>query len=412
MQTNKSAYRGILGGLDNAAKQAEEKGFHDMMIIDTDCHFSQPLQEFTKTISKYSNKKWELPPDVFDKDFQLNSNLPKEAEGLREINAFANGIDTPLKEQLTSRFYRRLTRPEYPTHRYGGTSKTLEAETVIDRFTARMYDIGIKRSILYPAAFVYNLGMLPDHGLEVAVSNAFMDYMLEHFLGKYKEILTVIPVPANSPEKAADLIDRVGSEKGVVGINISPSRPVLFGDDMYNPIYEAAQRKGLVVTVHAGVYRGPPFDFDNNFQYAALQFPMTTMTQVSSVIAHGVQVRYPKLKWVWVEAGLSWIPFMMHRLDSAYERLSDDAPLLEKMPSEYMDEFYYTTQPIEHPRGGFAELQRIFEFFDYENKLLYASDYPHYDFDVPSSVYDIPFLSKRAKSKILGENAANLFRIT
>ena len=44
-----------------------------------------------------------------------------------------------------------------------------------------------------------------------------------------------------------------------------------------------------------------------------------------------------------------------------------------------------------------------------ETQLLYSSDYPHWDFDLPSTIYDLPFLSEAAKRNILGGNAARLF---
>jgi uncharacterized protein len=46
-----------------------------------------------------------------------------------------------------------------------------------------------------------------------------------------------------------------------------------------------------------------------------------------------------------------------------------------------------------------------------ENRLLYASDYPHWDFDLPSTIYDLPFLSEQAKHNILGGTAARLFKL-
>jgi len=41
--------------------------------------------------------------------------------------------------------------------------------------------------------------------------------------------------------------------------------------------------------------------------------------------------------------------------------------------------------------------------------LVWSSDYPHWDFDLPSVIYDLPFLKEGAKRNILGGNAARLF---
>jgi uncharacterized protein len=44
-----------------------------------------------------------------------------------------------------------------------------------------------------------------------------------------------------------------------------------------------------------------------------------------------------------------------------------------------------------------------------DTQLLWSSDYPHWDFDLPGAVYDLPFLSEKAKRNILGGNAARVF---
>ena len=41
--------------------------------------------------------------------------------------------------------------------------------------------------------------------------------------------------------------------------------------------------------------------------------------------------------------------------------------------------------------------------------LLYASDWPHWDFDPPSAITSLPFLNEQDKRNILGLNAARLF---
>ena len=46
-----------------------------------------------------------------------------------------------------------------------------------------------------------------------------------------------------------------------------------------------------------------------------------------------------------------------------------------------------------------------------ETQLMFASDYPHWDFNLPSTIYDLPFLSEQAKRQILGENARRVFNL-
>ena len=69
-----------------------------------------------------------------------------------------------------------------------------------------MSDIGIKRSLIFPNQLL-ELPNQPDGKLEVEVSKAFIDYMLDNFLGKYPELFTCIYIPSNAPEEGAALID-------------------------------------------------------------------------------------------------------------------------------------------------------------------------------------------------------------
>ena len=44
-----------------------------------------------------------------------------------------------------------------------------------------------------------------------------------------------------------------------------------------------------------------------------------------------------------------------------------------------------------------------------DTQLLYASDWPHFDFDLPRMITDLPYLTEQAKRNILGLNAARIF---
>jgi hypothetical protein len=99
----------------------------------------------------------------------------------------------------------------------------------------------------------------------------------------------------------------------------------------------------------------------------------------------------------------------MQRLDNEYIMRSSEAPLLQRLPSEYIREMYYSSQPLEHTNMRALEL--TFEMIDARRRLLYSSDYPHWDFDVPSRIYDLPFLDDETRANILGRSAQRLFKL-
>ena len=71
---------------------------------------------------------------------------------------------------------------------------------------------------------------------------------------------------------------------------------------------------------------------------------------------------------------------------------------------------YYTSQPMEKPDRDDV-LAMTFDLINAESQLLWASDYPHWDMDVPSVIYDLPFLDENQKHRILGGNAIDLFKL-
>jgi hypothetical protein len=58
-----------------------------------------------------------------------------------------------------------------------------------------------------------------------------------------------------------------------------------------------------------------------------------------------------------------------------------------------------------------AALELTFKMMKADTQLLYSSDYPHWDMDLPSTIYDLPFLGEQAKRNILGDNARRLFNL-
>ena len=130
----------------------------------------------------------------------------------------------------------------------------------------------------------------------------------------------------------------------------------------------------------------------------ALGFTFYNMVHLTNWIINGMPERFPKLKMIWIESGLAWIPFLMQRLDNEYMMRTSEAPLLKRKPSEYMREMYFTTQPMEMVDNREA-LELTFKMINAETQLLYSSDYPHWDMDLPSTIYDLPFLSEDGQAQ-------------
>jgi predicted TIM-barrel fold metal-dependent hydrolase len=56
----------------------------------------------------------------------------------------------------------------------------------------------------------------------------------------------------------------------------------------------------------------------------ALGFVFYNMVHMTNWIINGLPERFPKLKVIWIESGLAWLPFMIQRLDNEYMMRSSE----------------------------------------------------------------------------------------
>ncbi|WP_231588015.1 amidohydrolase family protein [Halostagnicola sp. A56] len=134
------------------------------------------------------------------------------------------------------------------------------------------------------------------------------------------------------------------------------------------------------------------------------------MLTLTSLIVNGTPEKFPGLNFIMLEAGLGWVPYMMYRLNKECSIRRAEVPLLEKSPEEYIrDQFSFATQPIGEPNNQ-VHMEQIIDMVGPES-LLFASDYPHWDFDHPDALdkhlqSNVP---KEGRKKVLSGNAAELF---
>ena len=126
-----------------------------------------------------------------------------------------------------------------------------------------------------------------------------------------------------------------------------------------------------------------------------------------SMVCEGLFDIVPGVRIVLIEGGASWAVSLRWALDSAFQLLAADVRL-ERKPSEYLDEsVWFTTQPIDEPDDP-TDLVTVIEHGHLTDRLLFATDYSHWDFDSPAQALP-PSLSKEARDRILSGNACALY---
>jgi uncharacterized protein len=302
----------------------------------------------------------------------------------------------------------RVTR--YPGRRKEKTPSGLLRDIAL---TKRWLDaIGIDVVCLFPTPML-SLGLTPRKEVEVALARAYNRWLCEEVLAQEPRIRSSLYLPLNDPEATYQVVKEFGGKKGVIGFTIVAPHYKAVYDNAYIKTYSLIEEMGLPLVFHGAFAWGEDQSIGlcNRFLAVhALGFSWFNILHCTNWLVNGMPERFPKLKVAWVESGLAWIPFLMQRLDNEWMMRSSEVPLLKRRPSDYMREMFYSTQPMEMVHNREA-LELTFKMINAETQLMYASDYPHWDMDLPSTIYDLPFLSESAKRNILGGNAKRAFNL-
>lgn len=271
---------------------------------------------------------------------------------------------------------------------------------------------GITHGILI-AGDLFGLGGLPDADMAAALASANNDWILNEWCANEPRLKLAMMVGPRDASLAAKEIERIGGNPSVVQVQI-PEMDELLGNRRFNPIYEAAESFGLPVAMHgAGESAGvntpmSPVGIPSYYIEVHTGTPAIAQSHLISLIAEGVFERFPKLKFIFQEMGYAWMPSLMWRFDQEWRSLRAEVPWLKRSPGEYMLEHVrFTSQPIAEPPTAKQHLQ-LLEMMHADKTLLFASDYPHWDFDNPRHVFrEAP---EELRRRIYYGNAEEIYR--
>jgi predicted TIM-barrel fold metal-dependent hydrolase len=371
--------------LAHAAEQARERKYEEMLIVDCDAHH-------------YENENFNEILPFIENDVLRQLTMSGRAKGRHSIVPGQVGYQD---------MGGRVTR--YPLRM---TEKTEPGRLRDVQLGERWMDaMGVDYSCLFPTGML-NVGLHPQKEMEVELCWAYNRWLTEVVLPEnHGRFYTQLALPLSDAEASLRQVEKFGGCKGVTGFMVTTVRTLPVHDNSLMKVYRAIEERGLSLAFHSGPNWGEPvFKGCNRFiSVHALGFSFYNILHCTNWVINGMGERFPKLPVIWIESGLAWIPFLMQRLDHEYMMRPSEAPLLKKKPSDYMRDMFYSTQPMEIQ--DMEALETTFRMMNAETQLMYASDYPHWDFDLPSTIYDLPFLSEKAKHNILGGNAARTFKL-
>jgi predicted TIM-barrel fold metal-dependent hydrolase len=274
-----------------------------------------------------------------------------------------------------------------PTPKHGPQYDQFISDT-IDRFGDRGFG----------AVFAFNVGqygshMNPYYG--AAVARATNNWNIDTWLKLPDDRLySEVAISTTLPVEAAKEIRRVGAHPKIHAVCIGGNqtgKPL--GDEVYDPIYEAAVEMDLAVTFHGISCNRPTHSLQHTGGNAVgIEYPSLFCQEVphfvTSLITHGTFERFPTLRVLIKEVGVAYLPYVFWQLDALYETLKFESPWVKRWPSEYIhDHLWITTQPLEDSPDGPTDILEVLASFDgMEDVLCFSTDYPHPSFDDPNWV--------------------------
>lgn len=250
-----------------------------------------------------------------------------------------------------------------------------------------------------------------NEDMAAALCRAVNDWVTKNLLDPEPRLRASILVAMQNPALAAAEIERLAPDHRFVQVLLPVMGDMPLGRRFNWPIFQAAEKHGLAIGVHAGsTYRHAPTNSgwpsyqleDYVAQSAAFE------NQLVSLLAEGVFQQFPGLKVVLMESGITWLPTLLWRTNKTWRGVRTEVPWIDRSPAEIVrDQVRFTLQPFDappDPKKFIATLEHIGS----DRVLLFSTDYPHWNFDDEDVLPD--GLGETTIRRILVDNALETYR--
>lgn len=249
---------------------------------------------------------------------------------------------------------------------------------------------------------------------QVAVTSAINDWMAKEWLDRDSRLRGSIVVPSVDVRAAVAEIDRVGADGRFVQV-LLPVRghDARYGHVRFREIFEAADRHGLVVGLHAWGRRGSaPVNagFTNTYiDDYLLNSQVLVQEQLVSLVTEGVFDQFPDLHVALLECGFSWLPALMMRFQKDWKAIWREVPWMKHEPAHYLlENIRASTEPVQLPPDP-VHVRQILDQIGAGDVLMFASDFPHHHGGERERLLDA--LTAEERSAVLHGNARDFYRL-
>src|SRR3954469_26016633 len=218
-----------------------------------------------------------------------------------------------------------------------------------------------------------------------AICSAINDWIAAEWLAADPRLRASIGVPARAPHGAGEEIERLAGDRRFVQVLLPVAAELLYGKSYYWPIWAAAEKHGLPIGLHAGsMFRYAPTSngWPSHYLQDYVSQSQVFEDQLLSLISEGVFVRYPKLRIVLLESGVSWLPGFLWRSVKTWRGVRSEVPWVKQPPAETIRAHVrLTMQPFDVPAEDAEATADIIRQIGADEMLLFATDYPHWQFE-------------------------------
>jgi hypothetical protein len=253
-------------------------------------------------------------------------------------------------------------------------------------------------------------GGYANQDMAAALCRAINDWQVAEWTQRDPRLKASLVVPYEDAPAAIAEIERWAGHPDIVQVLLLSRTREPLGSRRYWPVYQAAARAGLPVGVHAFGHGGHPTTSGGWPSYYIEDMvgrAQSCQAGISSIVLEGVFEQVPTLRVAMVEAGFAWLPPLAWRLDKAWTTLRAETPHLKRLPSDYIrDHIWLTTQPMEEPEPA-EHLRDTLDWIGWD-RLVFATDYPHWDYDAPDQCMKLRITGGQRQNFFIG-NARGLY---